>query len=142
MVDSGARVWWGDVITSSFNSNYYDPSDGDPNGLVWVNVKPFANYINGGGYQIEGPYGWINEASLAYADVGDTIQIRDSTSGDGWYHTYVVTSVDGTAGSRTPANIWVSAHTRNALNEQLSTINNNVNYYRNIRISGHYRLNP
>lgn len=72
---------------------------------------------------------------------GDIIQIREGTSGNNWYHSYVVTSVKGTQGGLTPDDIYVCSHTVNLNNIKLSTRCSNAERLRVLRISGHYSKN-
>ncbi len=127
MIPSGNRAWYQTSVK-------YDT----PNTWVWTGVDYFQPYIDNGGYQIEGPYGYTYTGYMAWADVGDIIQLRSSGV---WNHSYVVTAVTGTAGSRQNNNIWVSAHTANRLNtrlDEISGIGMNQSNLRNIRIMGHW----
>lgn len=105
-----------------------------PNGThsaSWTSCTNFANYISSGGTTTLGLYGHIFSGVL-YADAGDLIQIRDSSGS--YSHTYVVVYVTGEAGERTPADIYVSAHTYDRAYELLSTIVDDPNVYRTIRV--------
>jgi len=134
MIATGNRQWWATGTTSSYNSNY-------GNGWNWANCIAFGEYFDDGGYQIEGPYGWIHEGTVLFAYPGDIIQIREGTSGNNWYHSYVVTSVKGTQGGLTPDDIYVCSHTVNLNNIKLSTRCSNAERLRVLRISGHYSKN-
>lgn len=126
MVSTGSRAWYQ-------TSTRYDT----PSTWVWTNVGSFANYISNGGYQIEGPNGYISTGYLATVERGDIIQVTDGSS---WYHTYVVDMVDGTFGSRTNSNIWVSAHTLNREHNRLDTLfGSSQTSLRAVRIFGYYR---
>lgn len=127
MVSTGSRAWYQ-------TDTRYDT----PNTWVWTGVEYFDDYINNGGYQIEGPYGWIYQSNLSYTEAGDIIQVKDSSGT--YYHTYVVDQVQGTAGARTTSDIWVSAHTLNRRHNLLSSIfGSNQSNLRNIRIIGYYK---
>lgn len=131
MISTGNRLWWATDSTSSYNSDY-------GNGWNWANCVAFGEYIADGGHQIEGLNGWIHEGTVMYAYPGDIIQIRSGTSGDDWYHTYVVTSVTGTQGILTPNDIYICSHTTNLHNIKLSTRCSNEGRLRVLRIGTHY----
>ncbi|MGE5633162.1 MAG: amidase domain-containing protein [Caulobacteraceae bacterium] len=122
MIDSGSRVWY---QTSGHDELY-----------SWVNVSGFTSYASAGGSTQLGPYGSIY-SGISNADIGDIIQIKDSS---GWYHTYVVNDVSGTAGSRTKSDIWVCAHTGNRYNNRFDTVTSTaLSNLRTVKINGAYK---
>ena len=129
MVDNGKtdpRSWYSTSIK-------YDT----PNTYVWTGVDHFDDYIDDSGYNIQGPYGTIY-SGIAYAERGDLIQIRANSTSD-YHHTYVVYGVQGTAGSRTKDDIWVSSHTADRSNEKLSDCcSYSLSNMRTIHIIGTY----
>jgi len=129
MVDNGKtdpRSWYSTSIK-------YDT----PNTYVWTGVDHFDDYIDDSGYNIQGPYGTIY-SGIAYAERGDLIQIRANSTSD-YHHTYVVYGVQGTAGSRTKDDIWISAHTTDRENQKLSDFcTYSLSNMRTIHIIGTY----
>lgn len=91
-----------------------------PNGAhsaSWTSVTAFGNYVAAGSSSKLGLVGTIRNG-VAYAYLGDVIHINDG-NGD-YYHAYVVTNAFGNEGSRTPADIYICAHTTDRWNQQLS----------------------
>lgn len=109
-----------------------------PTNWSWTGVEYFQDYMSAGGYFTVGPYGHLF-SGVAWADIGDIIQVDWGATGSWFDHAYVVVAVDGTLGSRTPSNIWVSAHTNRVHNKRLST--EPGSYYRTIKIAG-YMIEP
>lgn len=129
MIDSGTRVWW---ATSS-------SVDGGENGPYhWSNCDHFGDYVEDGGYLIEGIYGWIYTGSVNFAYPGDIIQVRNTSSSTDWVHSYVVTSVTGTQGSLDPDDIYICSHTADLNNILLDDRVSNEALLRVIRIGWHY----
>ena len=126
MVDepnSNDRDWF---QLSSWNRDIYNH---------WASVQSFASYIESATSSDVGPYGVIR-SGISSAKVGDIIQVGNSTEG-GYYHSYVVVRVEGTAGSRTASDIWVCSHTNDYYNKPLSDVYNaQSNYYQTIQING------
>lgn len=100
--------WWQNGPNGSYDPYYH-----------WIRVIDFRNWVIDY-YKNYGIFGSSTQGSVANAEPGDIVQIKDSSGV--WYHTYVVYSVNGTYGSRTPSNIWICAHTTNRRNVQLSTL--------------------
>lgn len=105
-------------------------TNGDQSPHTWNYVPHFANYID---TSSKGPWGFIY-SGVSNADQGDTIQYWN---GSEWSHTYVVVSVQGSSGSRTVNDIWVSAHTADINNQVLSSRVSNPSLLRTIRILGY-----
>jgi hypothetical protein len=116
-----AEKWWQTGTTGGY----------DPRG-TWIRVIAFRDHIADWAKSY-GVFGSVVTGSVKNTEVGDIIQIKN-TSGV-WYHTYVVDAVDGTYGSRTPSNIWVSAHTVNRKHEKLSTLGLSESNMRLVKIS-------
>lgn len=139
MIDSGYRAWW------ATSSQVVDIADEDAvygNGAHWSNCVDFGEYAADGGSGKEGIYAWIYTGSVDYVYPGDMIQIRSSSSGNDWYHTYVVTSISGTQGQLDPDDIYICAHTANVNNDLLSSRGiTNEALLRVIRIGWHYHEN-
>ena len=100
---------------------------------TWIVVPQFATYVNSGNISSMGLYGSIY-SGVANAEVGDIIQVYSSANG--YYHTYVVTKVTGTAGSRTTSNVWVCSHTTDCTTTALSTISS-ATTFRTVRVIGY-----
>lgn len=128
MVSSGTRAWYQ-------TATKYDT----PTSWVWTGVMYFADYINNGGYQIGvGPYGWIN-SGVAYAEVGDIIQVSWNNNST-YDHTMVVNAVTGTAGSRGLSDIWISAHTSDCVNKRLDLATGmSTGAHRTVKINGYWQ---
>lgn len=102
---NGARSW------------YNTQSGSTPGNWSWTSTNQFAKYIDNGGYDVVGPYGFIYPG-LAWAQLGDILQVdwhmKNAPTYDfdsGYFdHTFVVTGVTGSTGSRTINDIIVSAH--------------------------------
>jgi hypothetical protein len=77
------------------------------------------------------------QGGVANASPGDIIQI---TNGSKWFHTYVVCSVSGSSGARTPSDIQISAHNSDIQNVNFYTqwAQGHPNAYRLIQIKGAY----
>ncbi len=99
----------------------------------WASVTSFASYISSASSSSVGPRGTIR-SGINYAKVGDIIQVGNSSQG--YYHSYIVVQVTGTAGSRSASNIWVCSHTNDYNTKQLSDVYSTSNYYRTIQITG------
>lgn len=101
---------------------------------AWGRVTSQYNYLVAGGSFTDGPFG-TGYSGIAYARKGDLIQV--SMNGNGIYdHTYVVTNVSGTTGSRTPEEIYVCSHTTDMNNVQFSNVYSSNKSYRTIQIGG------
>lgn len=100
MLDNGSSA-------SDWDSWYHSGTKYDtPSTWAWTNVANFKNHTTN--YDLEGisatvVSGWQN------AEVGDILQVKVNSSD--FDHSYVVTGVTGTAGSRTTSDVYVSAHT-------------------------------
>lgn len=119
------------MIDISGNSWNWYMDDYGYHSASWTAVNPYANYIAANN-TILGLYGTVY-TGVRYAQIGDVIQISDS---DGFYHSYIVVQTTGTFGSRTPANIYVCAHTRDITTTQLSTISADSSIFRTVRVNG------
>ena len=99
-------------------------------------VGDFRNYVVPEADGEDGIYGVrYLKGKIANAQKGDVVQICDSNGT--WYHSYIISSVTGTYGSRTLSNINICAHTSNRRNENLANvIGASSTNFRLIRISG------
>lgn len=102
----------------------------------WTVVGDFRNYVVSEANGEDGIYGVrYLKGKIANAQKGDVVQICDSNGT--WYHSYIISSVTGTYGSRTLSNINICAHTSNRRNENLANvIGASSTNFRLIRISG------
>lgn len=102
----------------------------------WTVVGDFRNYVVPEADGEDGIYGVrYLKGKIANAQKGDVVQICDSNGT--WYHSYIISSVTGTYGSRTLSNINICAHTSNRRNENLANvIGASSTNFRLIRISG------
>ena len=102
----------------------------------WTVVGDFRNYVVPEANGEDGIYGVrYLKGKIANAQKGDVVQICDSNGT--WYHSYIISSVTGTYGSRTLSNINICAHTSNRRNENLANvIGASSTNFRLIRISG------
>ena len=99
-------------MTPEYGWYYVSPTDRAP---AWSSVEFFYDFITGapafadvnGG---EGPFG--REVLRRQAELGDVVQLADD-SGD-FYHTLIITDIK-------PDEIFVSAHTNDALDRPLSS---------------------
>ena len=121
MITSGDRAWY---CNKSGHS------------ATWSMVGDFRNYIVKEDEEKEGIYGVrYAKGSIAKAQKGDVVQICDSSGS--WYHSYIISSVTGTYGSRTLSNINICAHTSNRRNENLANvIGADSTNFRLLRING------
>lgn len=101
-------------FTEDFGWYYIDPSDRAP---AWSGVNEFYDFMtqnssfvreNGG----IGPYG--TEVRRRFAQIGDVVQLADA-EGD-YYHSLLISDIDGDE-------IYVCAHTNDALDRKLSSYN-------------------
>jgi hypothetical protein len=87
----------------------------------WVNCDNFAEYIDTSFYK-SGPRGWYNsDGYFNYCAISDMVQLEDTGQTGDYIHTYIVNNINGTWGSMTRSNIWVSAHTNDRYNCNLAT---------------------
>ena len=102
----------------------------------WTVVGDFRNYVVPEADGEDGIYGVrYLKGKIANAQKGDVVQICDSNGT--WYHSYIISSVTGTYGSRTLSNINICAHTSNRRNENLANvIGASSTNFRLMRISG------
>ena len=103
MIASGSRAWH-PAVTS------------------WTFVPTFESYMEDGGYDQSGPYGFLHYGDLGNTMMGDIILVNwegEASSGS-QDHAYIVTEVTGAYGSREMSNIRVSAHTNLCNNEWLT----------------------
>lgn len=102
----------------------------------WTVVGDFRDYVVPEADGEDGIYGVrYLKGKIANAQKGDVVQICDSNGT--WYHSYIISSVTGTYGSRTLSNINICAHTSNRRNENLANvIGASSTNFRLIRISG------
>ena len=121
MITTSGREWY-------CTKNTYSP--------YWTVVGDFRNYIAKEADNKTGLYGIrYAKGNIEKAQKGDVVQICDSSGT--WYHSYIISSVTGTYGSRTLSDIKICAHTSNRRNETLSNvIGANSTNFRLIRISG------
>lgn len=121
MINGGGRAWYNNGSSASSS---------------WISCTSFGNYIYASGSNTIGPTGSIY-SGIQYAKVGDLIQY--SKNNDSTYnHVYIVNAVTGTYGSRTPANIFVSAHSSNIYNTPLLSVYKEDYTYRTLHIIGYY----
>ena len=128
------------MITNSGDRDWYQTSkqNDTPKSWVWTGVDEFFEYIEeGSGFDL-GPHGTVYDG-VAYAEVGDIIQIDIESDGE-FNHSYVVYRVQGTTGSRTSHDIWVTSHTADIHNillyDRINTLDNCE--LRTINITGHW----
>lgn len=100
--------------TPEFGWYYVSPEDRAP---AWSSVEFFYDFITGApSFSAEnggtGPFG--REVLRRQAELGDVVQLADE-SGD-FYHTLIITKI-------TPEDIFISAHTNDALDRPLSSYN-------------------
>jgi hypothetical protein len=107
MATNSGREWYNSAIANDYTNS-------------WISLSKFTTYIQNGSQSTYGLAGAIF-SSIAGVNQGDIIHIYKDEEG-GWFHTYFVNSVTGTAGSRTAANIYVSGHTTNYSSVQLSSV--------------------
>lgn len=121
MITTTGRAWY---CTSSGHTS------------SWTVVGTFRDYIAKEADNEEGIYGIrYAKGNIEKAQKGDVVQICDSSGT--WYHSYIISSVTGTYGSRTLSDIKICAHTSNRRNETLSNvIGASSTNFRLIRISG------
>ena len=114
-------------------------SDGNPKTSSFVSMSAFYAMINTG-YPETTPHlsgDCYAQGGVANASPGDIIQIFN---GSKWFHTYVVCSVTGSPGERTPLDIQVCAHNSDIQNVNFYTqwAQGHPNAYRLIKINGAY----
>lgn len=126
MISSGPRAWFLQGTTFNCDSAH-----------AWISVEAFKTYAAAGGYHIAGPDGYVFDG-VAYAQVGDIIQV-DYTSDGVFDHSYVVTAVSGTEGSRGLQNISVCAHTTNRNSVLLSNIPYSSASFRTLRVDATWK---
>ena len=93
---------------SSSNSWYHGGTKYDTgSNWAWTGVTYYRDYV-----RINSGLTAVEYNGVAYARVGDIVQV--SWNGNSTFnHTYVVTAVTGTLGSRTPSDITICGHTSN-----------------------------
>lgn len=122
------------MIGPSYSSrNWYNDKFGY-HSASWTACDPFASYVNNGNVSVMGLYGIIY-SGVANAEVGDIIQISND-GGITYGHTFVVTKVTGTAGSRTTSNVWVCSHTTDLTTTALSTVTSSGTF-KTVRVIGY-----
>ncbi|NYB73220.1 amidase domain-containing protein [Sedimentibacter hydroxybenzoicus DSM 7310] len=116
-----------DGVNSS-NSWYHGGTKYDTgSNWAWTGVTYYRNYV-----RINSGLTAVEYNGVAYARVGDIVQV--SWNGNSTFnHTYVVTAVTGTLGSRTPSDITVCGHTANQKGFKLNLPNS---YYRTLCTQG------
>jgi hypothetical protein len=123
----------------SMNALWHMASDGNPYTSSFISMGSFYAMINTD-YPTTTPHlsgDCYVQGSIADAAPGDIIQIYN---GSNWFHTYVVYSVSGLAGSRMPSDIQICAHTADLQNINFYTqwAQGHPNAYRLIKINGAY----
>lgn len=102
---------------------WYFTSDSD-RAPAWTGVDEFFDFMTGSGdfapvLLRDGPFGYATERQ--YVELGDVVQLANE-SGE-FYHTLIITSI-GDADENGAREIFVSAHTNDALDRPLSSYNN------------------
>ena len=113
---------------SSSNSWYHGGTKYDTgSNWAWTGVTYYRDYV-----RINSGLTAVEYNGVAYARVGDIVQV--SWNGNSTFnHTYVVTAVTGTLGSRTPSDITICGHTSNQKDVKLNLPNS---YYRTLCTQG------
>ena len=123
-----------DSQTTSNTARHWYHSAGGAHTASWTEVNSFYNYVLAGSSNTMGLYGSY-AAGVAYAQVGDIIQIR--AAGATLYdHSFVVVATSGSYGQRTTRDITVCAHTTDRTATRLSDIIYSDERLRTIHING------
>ncbi|MBQ1506065.1 MAG: amidase domain-containing protein, partial [Erysipelotrichales bacterium] len=98
----------------------------------WTVVGDFQDMIADSTSGQNGLYGtvWFG---YQYASVGDVLQVDFDADGS-YDHSYVVVAVEGTDGSRSKSQIWVSCHSPSYSHKKLSDISNSTCVYRSVEV--------
>lgn len=140
-------VWYGMGGRETYPSAY-EPSmialwnmaaDGNPHTSSFISMRAFYAMINTD-YPAAVPHlsgDCYEQGSIANASPGDIIQIYN---GSNWFHTYVVYSVSGISGARTPLDIQICSHNSDVKNVNFYTqwAQGHPNAYRLVHINGSY----
>lgn len=126
-INSHSSPMINDGLNSS-NSWYHGGTKYDTGtNWAWTGVNYYRNYV-----RINNGLTAVEYNGVAYARVGDIVQVSWKGNGN-FNHTYVVTDVTGTLGSRTPSNITICGHSDDQRDEPLTLPNS---YYRTLCTQG------
>lgn len=140
-------AWYGMGGRQTAPSSYEPPmlalwnmaGDGYPQTSSFISMSAFFAMINTD-YPATVPHvagDCYEQGAVATAAPGDMIQLYN---GSDWFHTYVVASVKGVEGSRTPSDIQISAHNSDIqnVNFYMQWAQGHPNAYRLIHLNGVY----
>ncbi|WP_163537286.1 amidase domain-containing protein [Gracilibacillus sp. YIM 98692] len=119
--------YWYSIKYQEWRTNYY--VDAWKESSSFIGVNDFYKYwVYTKGLNANN-YSYRYQVS-SYAEVGDIIQLKDTSSGD-WYHSIIVTKkVDG--------KLYYSGHTSNRVDHDFDTISSTENDFRVIKFVGTY----